>query len=266
MSSVSIMKTGHSFLPGLLPTGSPSNTISKKRERANTISNILKNSDPTEYVKSVFNTNGCKDIQSINKASIVRFQLPTKEMIEEYGTEIVTAVRSNDVHRARQLYQNGTFQYNACNRFGESILHIACRRGHLGMVQFLIEEVGLRVDTIRDDYHRTPLHDAFWTSKASYDVVDYLLRQPNVADLLLLQDKRGCTPLGYARLEDNTTWLRFFWERQALLQPTPTTANSNTIDKQCIVSEEEEEQQQPIIKRPRLCSMSADSAVIYHQQ
>merc|ERR1740138_1369274 len=136
-------------------------------------------------------------------------------MIEEYGTEIVTAVRSNDVHRARQLYQNGTFQYNTCNRFGESILHIACRRGHLGMVQFLIEEVGLKVDTIRDDYHRTPLHDAFWTHTANYDVVE----------LLLLPDKRGFTPLAYARAEHHQNWLRFLWERKSILRTTKPNAS-----------------------------------------
>ncbi|OEU06641.1 ankyrin [Fragilariopsis cylindrus CCMP1102] len=146
------------------------------------------------------------------------------------------AVRTNNVRKARELYNNtnnnktgstgtgSTFLHgcNACNRFGESILHIACRRGHLEMVKFLIDEVGLRIDTIRDDYHRTPLHDAFWTPVASYDVVDFLLQQPNVVQLLLLKDVRGYTPLDYARSEDRGKWLRFLWERKAILRPSPT--------------------------------------------
>lgn len=85
------------------------------------------------------------------------------------------------------------------------------------MVRFMIERVGSRVDVIRDDYHRTPLHDAFWTSEANPTVIDYLLRQPNVAEMLLLKDKRGFTPLDYARREDRTRWIQFLRERKHLL-------------------------------------------------
>jgi ankyrin repeat protein len=194
---------------------------------------MLLNIHPTDYAKAGFKANGYQDFDLIIKESIQRFIIrPSPDMIAAYSTDIVMAVRTNNVHKAREIYlqkENSQFNYgcNACNRFGESILHIACRRGHMDMVKFLIEEVGLRVDTIRDDYHRTPLHDAFWTPIASYDVVDFLLRQPNVVELLLLTDVRGYTPLDYARSEDRGKWLRFLWERKSILHPTSSSSNTS---------------------------------------
>ena len=48
-----------------------------------------------------------------------------------------------------------------CNRFGESAIHMACRHDLTDVVKFSIEEVG-SILRVRDDYGRTPLHDAFW--------------------------------------------------------------------------------------------------------
>ena len=119
----------------------------------------------------------------------------------------------------------------------KSILHIACRRGNINMIKFLINEVGLRLDTdtIRDDYNRTPLHDAFWTTtsadinSSSYDVIDFLLTsQPNVVELLLLKDVRGYTPLDYARSEHRTKWLHFLWKRKNILRVSSSSSSSTT--------------------------------------
>merc|ERR1740133_159680 len=122
-------------------------------------------------------------------------------MIDAYQTDIVMAVRTNNVRTARELYNNtnnnktgtgngnGTFIHgcNACNRFGESILHIACRRGHVDMVEFFLVTCGFQLNVIRDDYFRTPFHDAFWTSKASTTLIDFLTTQqqtPNSSSLV----------------------------------------------------------------------------------
>ena len=165
-----------------------------------------------------------------------RFVAPSQEQLDAYGTEILTAVRSNDVEKAKALYQDGVFNCNACNRFGESILHIACRRGHFQMVQFLIHDVGLTVHTIRDDYYRTPLHDAFWTSKASPSVIDFLLQQPYVVELLVMKDKRGYTPLDYARLEDKHQWITFLQQRKHLLVPTDNKNDATATEYDSIQS------------------------------
>lgn len=197
-----------------------------------TIDLLLRNIHPSNYVKAAFKTNAGmlkeEHFDSITKICERRFlETPTPEMLEAYGMELLTAVRNNDLETVKRLFEEegNVFKsgVNACNRFGESILHIACRRGHLPMVQFLVVNVGLQITTIRDDYHRTPLHDAFWTSKASYDVVDFLLKQPNAMELLLLKDKRGFTPLDYSHGEDHERWLRFLWERKSQLKPSACT-------------------------------------------
>jgi len=222
-----------------LDSGSSS---SKKRQRSSSICSPssehdngdvmtqLQNIHPKDYVKSVFAKNGYDAVKQgeITTHCMERFQTPTSAQLEQYSTDILLAVRNNDLPKAKALYEEGKFNVNACNRFGESILHIACRRGHLQMVQFFIEVVGMKVHEIRDDYHRTPLHDAFWTSKASPLVIAYLFKQPYVIELLLLQDKRGYTPLDYARSEDRSKWLYFLWERKHLL--VPTIKMNNKID------------------------------------
>lgn len=215
-----------------------SSSASKKRPRTSLTAStdainkstieILKKIHPSEYARAAFKANGFGDLEAIAKDSESRFLPPTAAMLEAYNTSIVQEVRDNNLEAVKQLYNDGYFQYgcNACNRFGESILHIACRRGHLEMVKFLIGEAGLSCCTIRDDYHRTPLHDAFWTSSASPDVIDYLLEQPFVTELLMAKDKRGFTPLDYSRGEDRGKWLRFLWERRGRLKPASMTRGS----------------------------------------
>jgi len=196
---------------------------------------------PREYARLTFKRNGYdtsgdeKDC-TMKQDCVNRFVAPSQEQLDAYGTEILTAVRSNDVEKAKALYQDGVFNCNACNRFGESILHIACRRGHFQMVQFLIHDVGLTVHTIRDDYYRTPLHDAFWTSKASPSVIDFLLQQPYVVELLVMKDKRGYTPLDYARLEDKHQWITFLQQRKHLLVPTDNKNDATATEYDSIQS------------------------------
>lgn len=238
----------------------PSSTASKKRPRTtstlstpsaeattdtptyNTMESILK-LHPSEYAKAAFKANGFGDPEAIAKDSEARFLPPTAAMLEAYGTSIVMEVRNNNLEAVKKLFQEGQFKYgvNACNRFGESILHIACRRGHLDMVKFLVDDAGLSCAAIRDDYHRTPLHDAFWTSTASPDVVEYLLEQPFVVDLLMAKDKRGFTPLDYSRGEDREKWLRFLWERRDSLKPTfpARISYSDLIEKVDTISKED---------------------------
>merc|ERR1711865_1235147 len=76
---------------------------------------------------------------------------PTQEMIDSYyGTpELVNSVRENNFVKVQQLHANKQITCNACNPFGESILHVACRRGHYEMIKFLIDTVGLGLSILR---------------------------------------------------------------------------------------------------------------------
>jgi ankyrin repeat protein len=155
---------------------------------------------------------------SLSKAAVFRsydlehfFHTYSDGEKEAYGMEVTTAVRSLDVEKMHELLEQGqTFQCS--NRFGESLIHIACRRGSFEVVKFLIEEAKVTV-AVQDDFGRTPLHDAFWTALPNPEVVDLLIKE--CPSLLFISDVRGFTPLQYARTEHNLSWKTFLIERES---------------------------------------------------
>jgi ankyrin repeat protein len=218
----------------------------------------------TDFVRIAFRENNGlikHDVdleQSIVERCQKRITAPTQDMLESYGIPgLVNAIRENDLVQAKQLYEDKILTCNACNRFGESILHMACRRGHLEMVDFLINTVGLSIINIKDDYHRTPLHDAFWSSSVQkYDIVDMLLsHSPEVVELLFCKDKRGFTPLDYARKQDYSKWYQLLQDRKSSLRSS--SISSTTITREevrdlvDIPTEQQQQQQQTLISNKR---------------
>jgi ankyrin repeat protein len=102
------------------------------------------------------------------------------------------------------------------NRFGESILHAACRRGAVRTLEFLLEEGKVDVRVICD-YGRTPLHDACWTTSANLQVVRLLLEQ--CPDLLHITDRRNSTPLDYIHKDNWAEWGVFLKNNADLVVP-----------------------------------------------
>jgi len=191
----------------------------------------------TDFVRLAFRENNGlvkHDVdleQSIVERCQKRTTVPTQDMLESYGIpSLVNAIRENDLVQAKKLYEDKILTCNACNRFGESILHMACRRGHLEMVDFLINTVGLSIINIKDDYHRTPLHDAFWSSSVQkYEIVDMLLsHSPEVVELLFCKDKRGFTPLDYARKQDYSQWYQLLQDRKSSLRSSSISSTTIT--------------------------------------
>jgi len=129
---------------------------------------------------------------------------------EMYIQEAVDAVRSNDVDTLRQLAAAGT-NLQCGNRFGETLIHLACRRSHQDVVSFLIKEAGVSIK-VRDDYGRTPLHDACWRCTVDLELMDLLL--DSCPELLMLSDKRGHTPLDYSRREHWDVLIPYLMERK----------------------------------------------------
>lgn len=132
------------------------------------------------------------------------------ESEEMYIQEAVDAVRSNDVEALRRLAQAGS-NLQCGNRFGETLIHLACRRSHTDVVTFLVKEAGVSIK-VRDDYGRTPMHDACWRATVDVDLMDLLM--DTCPELLLLSDKRGHTPLDYARREHWDVLIPFLNERK----------------------------------------------------
>ena len=106
-----------------------------------------------------------------------RFFLPIDESrIETYSGEFIAAVRARDIDGLRKLYFKDKQNMNCCNRFGESVLHTACRRGGAKVVKFLVEEAKVEL-RVRDDYGRTPMHDGKYTNTkdntAAFHILPY---------------------------------------------------------------------------------------------
>lgn len=137
------------------------------------------------------------------------FVKPTEKAVAAYDATIVNAVRSANLDALRSAHKESL---NACNQFGESLLHMACRRGNVEVVRYMVEEAKVNVH-VRDDYGRTILHDATWTARPNKDVMEVLLKAVS-PEMLLAQDVRGHTPFDYARKEHWAEWVTFLSERQ----------------------------------------------------
>ena len=143
------------------------------------------------------------------------FELPTEKQIESFNVNVVKVVREGNLEKLRLMHKDGqTLQ--CCNRFGESLLHMACRRGLIDIVKYLINEANVSL-RLRDDFGRTPLHDAFWTGEPNLCLIEFMLtKEP---DLILMKDKRGHCPLEYARKNHWSQWSEFLISKPNLVEP-----------------------------------------------
>eukprot|EP00543_Licmophora_paradoxa_P006902 CAMPEP_0202449492 /NCGR_PEP_ID=MMETSP1360-20130828/8211_1 /ASSEMBLY_ACC=CAM_ASM_000848 /TAXON_ID=515479 /ORGANISM="Licmophora paradoxa, Strain CCMP2313" /LENGTH=307 /DNA_ID=CAMNT_0049067431 /DNA_START=79 /DNA_END=1002 /DNA_ORIENTATION=- len=134
------------------------------------------------------------------------FEEWTDAQKKAYDKDAIMAIRGRDLDTLKRWHSEGRI-LQAANVFGESLLHMACRRGFLDIVQFLVVEAGHSI-WIRDDAGRTPLHDACWTTTPNSGLISFFIeRDP---DMLFVSDKRGHTPLDYARREHFPHWVQYF--------------------------------------------------------
>lgn len=142
------------------------------------------------------------------------FQTMEPEHVENYTTDMVMAIRNDDYDVLRERLRLGqTLQ--CCNHHGESIVHLACRRGSHDMLRFLMEEAQVSV-RIRDDKGRTPLHDACWNTAPNFPLIYALLESS--PELLFVQDHRGHTPLSYAPKRVWGEWNAFLQKNRVFLR------------------------------------------------
>jgi ankyrin repeat protein len=151
------------------------------------------------------------------------FLKPTDEMVAAYKMEVVSALRTEKVDELRKLHEAGEV-LQCCNRFGESLLHMACRRGLAEVVKFLVSEAEVSL-LVLDDFGRTALHFALWTPTPSFELVEFIVEK--IPELLCVKDVRGHLPLQYARKEDWGAWCDFFQARKHLLQPKGQSQQSS---------------------------------------
>lgn len=161
---------------------------------------------PVQFLRSLF----LKDEGQFHaRASAV-----DPEVIDAYTMESVQAVRTKDVTKLRKLLKEGK-SFDASNRNGETLLHLACRRGDLETVAFLVEEAHVNTD-VCDDMGRTILHDVCWRTTPDLEIMALLLRTL-LPKTLIAQDRRGHTPFDYARREHRSEWMGFLRKNKELI-------------------------------------------------
>jgi hypothetical protein len=147
----------------------------------------------------------------------------------------------------------------ACNRFSESIVHMACRRASAEVVQYLIAH-DAEIDIV-DDYGRTPLHDACWRPEPRFDIVTLLL-DANL-DLLRYQDARGFIPLQYVREDHWLQWCAYLFNQiekywAPRVDKAGSTAASATVESHATpttctsIDSGNGESDEPVAKRQRV--------------
>mmetsp|Transcript_26230 Transcript_26230/g.38778 ORF Transcript_26230/g.38778 Transcript_26230/m.38778 type:complete len:256 (+) Transcript_26230:160-927(+) len=200
-----------------------SSSLSKRvpqHEKENTNSNDswLPLSDPTALLKS-FKLPGMDE----EKRKCTK---PNERDIAAYNKTVVTAVRTSDLKSLKAMHLDGQ-SLDACNPFGESLIHMACRRGDPSIVKYLVEDAKVKTD-VTDDFGRTCLHDAAWTPEPNFDVVRILIKaiEPR---MLLAEDVRGHAPFDYARKEHRSAWVRFFMEHKGGLEVNPSSPKSISV-------------------------------------
>lgn len=145
------------------------------------------------------------------------FHKPTQADYDSYGVELIQAIRTGNIDALRRYLKDGK-SLQCCNRFGESLIHMACRRSMTEVVAFLVEEANVSIRVI-DDYGRTPLHDACWTCEPNFELIEILVRE--APELILFSDKRGHCPLHYARKHHHEIWNNFITSNEkTFCQPT----------------------------------------------
>lgn len=137
----------------------------------------------------------------------------TDDRVAAHSKQLTDAARRSDLKELKHLYKEGR-NLQACNKFGESIVHIVCRRGNPEVLSFLIDRANVSL-MVRDDMCKNPLHDAMWTDKPSFEMVKILMRA--APKLLFAKDKRGMSPLAYIPRPRWGEWCQFLENNKDLV-------------------------------------------------
>jgi len=165
--------------------------------------------------KLVYATSGLQ-LESKKAKSLENFFAKiTDEQVAAYTLAVVQACRSNDLDALKKLHSEEGQTMNCCNRFGESLLTMACRRGFEDIVEYLLQlpDVDVRIS---DDGGRTVLHDACWNPSPQLKICEWIMNRDPA--LFFIADNRGCTPFQYARPEHWGIWRQFLLENKQYLQ------------------------------------------------
>jgi hypothetical protein len=147
------------------------------------------------------------------------YNKPTVLQQQSYHVNLIELLRAGAFDKLNKIFASG-ISPNPCNQYGESFVHMICRRGELAPLQVLLQN-GCTLQ-VTDDYGRTPLHDACWAARPAFDVVDAVLRFD--IRLVYMTDCRGAVPFSYIRKEQWPEWNQFLESRKDVYWPVRNTS------------------------------------------
>jgi uncharacterized membrane protein YgcG len=131
---------------------------------------------------------------------------PHPSDLASYSKQLLAAVRSSNMSDL-QIFSKQGVRLTACNKFCESVVHLACRQASTEVVRLIFQHGDPECLFMVDDKGRTPLHDAFWRKLPEVDIVNLILNE--YVDLLWVKDVRGNTPLQYTQRHHWGLWRQF---------------------------------------------------------
>jgi len=157
---------------------------------------------PDLHLAKLLNGPECETVEDLSNFAhdgLEGFYLPIRdEYIQAWTNKITYAIRNHDLATLQAMHARGE-RLQACNQFGESVIHLCIRRGTPEILRFLIQDAGVSV-RVADDYGRNPLHDACWSLSGSNNVGAYQMMALLLTECpmeLLIKDQRNFTPLSY---------------------------------------------------------------------
>lgn len=119
---------------------------------------------------------------------------PTPLQIASYDLYVSNLIRTGDKKKFREVINSG-ISPNPCNEYGESLLHLVCRRGDAELLQIMLD-AGATLQ-MADDMGRTPLHDCCWRAEPCFEMVEMILNHDS--RMFHMTDSRGALPLSYVK-------------------------------------------------------------------
>ena len=113
--------------------------------------------EPQHFFEAMMKTRG----YSATSYSSIRsgyYNRPTQLQQASYDLFLVEVAKRLQTKKLKDMINAG-LSPNPSNNFGESLLHMICRRGWAEVLTFLVHELHVDVQ-IADDHGRTPMHDA----------------------------------------------------------------------------------------------------------
>jgi Ankyrin repeats (3 copies) len=187
--------------------------ISPKKEGKTLTISEISSKHPKETYKQILIEETGAFVQESYRA--VRSDFFVKGDEKAHTIELMTAARQGDLKTIRQMHKKG-LNLQCCNRFKETIVHTAARRGQFEVLEYLSKKAGVSL-RVCCDTGRTPLHDAAWSTTPNFRSVTLLLQ--DCPDLLGVSDSRQFGPLDYVPRSAYAAWNQFLNENRSLLIP-----------------------------------------------